>query len=472
MSLVARCNRIPLHLSKGEQKIDGIARDIDGIKLLLQNLSVSTNKRQSEPQSTWHLDQAESVKPKPLVERKSRSAPSGEAPWDHSVQTIDFIKAILEDRRLRAVWSEGTEVVSALRQLVQDLEKPAAVQGLSFPRVELLRYQANPPMPPTEAVVEVLKWAKDHEGFTMIARISQILPLQKFTDICRKVYFAVEEYREVDFILANAYLKYVFAEHVVVFGRQDYREYCQLCGDNLHDALSRLPLLLPASMEVIAVLTLGSYHAVENSQAKTAWKFISAASDLCQTLGYHRLRIQTDDDQPLRVAQERLFWTVYAMEKGISLRLGRSSNIHDAEITLLVSPNEPRFVKLGRINGMVYDQLYSPASLLRPVDNRNYLADVLAGALRQLINDTHAEISDIASQPDNGELDPMCLIYLRCDLVCQSSLLALVLRASSEGSALVECVAVARDVLDMHEQCMQDVRGCKNDPLIARKYIN
>jgi hypothetical protein len=58
----------------------------------------------------------------------------------------------------------------------------------------------------------------------MITRISQILPLQKFTDICRKVYFAVEEYKEVDFILANAYLKYVFAEHIVVFGRQDYRE--------------------------------------------------------------------------------------------------------------------------------------------------------------------------------------------------------------------------------------------------------
>jgi hypothetical protein len=81
------------------------------------------------------------------------------------------------------------------------------------------------------------------------------------------------------------------------------------------------------------------------------------------------------------------------MERGISLRLGRSSNIHDAEITLLVNPNESRFVKLGRINGMVYDQLYSPASLLRPLDNRNYLADVLAGELRQLINDTHAEIS-------------------------------------------------------------------------------
>lgn len=97
----------------------------------------------------------------------------------------------------------------------------------------------------------------DHEGFTMIARISHVLPLQMFTDICRKVYFAVEEYGEVDFILANAYLKYVFAEHIVVSGRQDFRKYCELCEHNFHDSLSRLPLLLPTSMEVIAILTLG-----------------------------------------------------------------------------------------------------------------------------------------------------------------------------------------------------------------------
>lgn len=81
------------------------------------------------------------------------------------------------------------------------------------------------------------------------------------------------------------------------------------------------------------------------------------------------------------------------MERGISLRLGRPSNIHDADITLLVSSNESRSVKLGRINGMVYDQLYSPTSLLQPVESRNNLADVLAGELRELINDTHAEIS-------------------------------------------------------------------------------
>lgn len=124
-----------------------------------------------------------------------------------------------------------------------------------------------------------------------------------------------------------------------------------------------------------------------------AWRFISAASDLCQTLGYHRLRPLNGQGQSERAAQERLFWTVYAIEKGLSLRLGRSSNIRDAEITLAFDPDEPRSIKLGRINGMVHDQLYSPAGLSRPDEERSYLAEALSRDLRELINETHAEIS-------------------------------------------------------------------------------
>lgn len=71
------------------------------------------------------------------------------------------------------------------------------------------------------------------------------------------MYFAVDDYSEIDFILANGYLSHIFSEHVVVSGLQDYGAYCRLCRENLHIAFSRLPLLLPASMEVIAALTLG-----------------------------------------------------------------------------------------------------------------------------------------------------------------------------------------------------------------------
>ena len=123
-----------------------------------------------------------------------------------------------------------------------------------------------------------------------------------------------------------------------------------------------------------------------------AWTFISAALDFCQRLGYHRFRPAKEKEQPLRAAQERLFWTVYELEKGLSLRLGRSSNINDAEITLPFDPDGPRPTRLGRIQGRVYNQLYSPAGLSLSDDERGRMAETLAGELRELINETRVEV--------------------------------------------------------------------------------
>lgn len=89
-----------------------------------------------------------------------------------------------------------------------------------------------------------------------------MLPLERFADACRKVYFALDEYTEVDFVLANGYLAYVFAETLLSSGTEASRAHWQMCRRNLHDAVSRLPLLLPASAEAIAALTV----AVSNHQ--------------------------------------------------------------------------------------------------------------------------------------------------------------------------------------------------------------
>jgi hypothetical protein len=96
-----------------------------------------------------------------------------------------------------------------------------------------------------------------HKGYTRIQWISQILSLDKFTDICQKVYFAVEDYSEVDVIIANGYLSYMFFEHDVATGLKGYRDHHRICRQNLSNAVLRLPLLLPPSMEAIAALTLG-----------------------------------------------------------------------------------------------------------------------------------------------------------------------------------------------------------------------
>jgi len=71
----------------------------------------------------------------------------------------------------------------------------------------------------------------------------------------------------------------------------------------------------------------------------------------------------------------------------------------------------------------------------------------------------------------------MGAIYLRCDLICSCSSLVLVLRAISNtsgpaGGASDECVAVAREVMDIHQQCMITVSKSRGKSSMLHKYIN
>lgn len=77
----------------------------------------------------------------------------------------------------------------------------------------------------------------------------------------------------------------------------------------------------------------------------------------------------------------------------------------------------------------------------------------------------------------SNDRDPMRVIYLQCDLVCQFACLALVLRAipgiaGFTGGVSDECIAVARQALDMHQQCITDILACGKDTSQVTKYIN
>lgn len=169
--------------------------------------------------------------------------------------------------------------------------------------------------------------------------------------------------------------------------------------------------------------------------------------------------------------------------------------MRDAEITLHVGPDEPRTTRHARLQGLVYDRLYSPAGLSAPEEQRSLTVATVAEELRELISDTHVEIfvcvlclrrsrglangrwQDFTSRASDCDVDPMRVFYLQGDVVCLSSLLVLVLRATPiTRGALTnvpeDCAAVARDTLNMHQQCITTVREYKGDPFIISKYIN
>lgn len=125
-----------------------------------------------------------------------------------------------------------------------------------------------------------------------------------------------------------------------------------------------------------------------------AWSFISAASSLCITLRYHRNPASSDLNDVLQAERERLFWTVYAIDKALSLRLGRLSSISDSEVTLSLDRCDIREAKLGRVQGKIYEQFYSHdmASHGDASRQRSHAAKILAEVTRDLIRQVNAEI--------------------------------------------------------------------------------
>lgn len=85
--------------------------------------------------------------------------------------------------------------------------------------------------------------------------------MDRFIEKCREVYFAIEDYSDATFIVVNAGLYNVFIEWSFtskdLAEREEYREYLNLCRNNLETALGNLDLLMPAKPESIEALALG-----------------------------------------------------------------------------------------------------------------------------------------------------------------------------------------------------------------------
>ena len=79
--------------------------------------------------------------------------------------------------------------------------------------------------------------------------------------------------------------------------------------------------------------------------------------------------------------------------------------------------------------------------------------------------------------PEEGHTDPLRIPHLQCDLICQNSLLAQILRAKpcyqdSLTQVSDECVDVAREVLEVHHQLISGVADRRGDGAVIMRYLN
>ncbi|KAL2204508.1 hypothetical protein CC79DRAFT_1337049, partial [Sarocladium strictum] len=406
----------------------------------------------------------------------------GEPRSNYPTHFAEFIKSFINDRGRHAS-SYIHRVITTLVDLIAETDDSSTDANLSSKdqagqaEHDLVNpYRpANIPMPPSEDVIAILRWARDREHHRTVRTVTAVLPLLDFTEICRKVYFAVEEYSYIEFLLANGFLYYVFSVHYVTSGIPKYKEYYSMCRSNFENGLRRLPLFLPSTREVVAALTLGGLYSIERGDTAMASTFVFAGWEIARRLGYH-LRPLKERDQGIRAGTQSLFWALYRLDRGLAVRLDRSASICDADITVPEIPEERWGTRLAQIQGYAYDQLHSPWAVSQNPDARTNRARELANNLSTVIAETRAELEKAPSQPVNAIDGPIERFYVQNELLYQMSFLNALLRtatsADPSGEVSEECIVVARDTLNVHQQCVASIKKWPGSDLILERYTN
>ena len=135
---------------------------------------------------------------------------------------------------------------------------------------------------------------------------------------------------------------------------------------------------------------------------------------MCQSAGFHRAQSMVQDTEAVRHHKLWVFWTFYGIEKGLSLRIGRASTVRDRdlatplpEMASVVNPSPyaahaVRWIRLSSIQGKIYDNLYSPASLSEPDYVRQNWVDALVNETKQLCVEAQVEQKQVRLYPQGN----------------------------------------------------------------------
>ncbi|VUC31529.1 unnamed protein product [Clonostachys rosea] len=467
-----------------ERKLDVIDNRLERAIHLLENLHTRGTTDAHSPQRPHNLlipaktpsststPASDSIPPK----RTHGQVVEGDSAFDsHSVFVNEFLQKVADTNSLQESSLELSEALDELSCILT--QQDATTSETPYPHAKPIQRPSLPSsdMPPIKKAITLIRIAKTHE-LVGNGWVYMCLPFQRFTDMCLDVYFN-EDYSEENFITVNAGLHSLFWDysfHVSAEEREEYIAYSSMCRDNLETALSSLSLHLPVTSGMVLALLFGAFYAVELSKPSLSWTLSAKASELCQTLGYHRFAsMQTDKPEDIRYKQV-LFWSSYYIDKSLSLRLGRPSTIPDWDITIpRPSVNDPHpepalayfvlWIETARCQGNTYEMLYSPNSLTHSHEARQSRVEALVSDLDNVETVTCQTNKIWLKVAKERSGDDLMDFFYASDKVLRLSLLTLVYRAAPRlpGSATTfnsNCITAARATLEKHQECMEIIR--------------
>ncbi|KAM0280065.1 hypothetical protein ACHAQH_004261 [Verticillium albo-atrum] len=470
-----------------ERKIDLIDRRLDGVVRLLEDLKLNWPSPASQqpqfqqaptsnPSSAARTVQSSFSTPSSHGAQSSPAGPVVEGDSSlvaHSVFANEFLQKVVNTGDLQGSGLELHETLKSLHHIVDALKQQTATSEMAYPHGKPTSRPVfqTADLPPIKKAVALLR-SSTSQWLASTCWIFEFLSKQRFTDLCLGVYFS-DDHLDTDYITVNAGLYALFLDNSYQCAEEEKEEnaaYAQTCKVNLETALANLPLHLPATNDVLLALLFGAFHAIEISKPSLSWILACKASELCQTLGYHRassMKNDTPDDRDFKIF---VFWSVYFIDKSLSLRLGRASTIPDWDVTVpppdIDKPEKKALVgyfclwiKAARCQGNTYEKLYSPDAIKQPNNVRLARVEKLVSDLEDLgVEARQADLKWLKAAEDHVGKQLM-EFFVISDEVLRLGLVTMVYRAAprpvgSSTTFTAECIHAARVTLERHQDCM------------------
>lgn len=218
--------------------------------------------------------------------------------------------------------------------------------------------------------------------------------------LCQRVYFPTEPVSLAGLTLMHGMLFYMIKEllfegsHGAVKD-YDLKGFAEQAERNFHLGLQTYEVLTHPSLESAKVLMLGMLKAQEEGKPLLTWTLSCTAARQVLSLGYHRRASLVKDSHELAEDKRQVFWTIYMVDKNLSLNLGYASIIQDYDIDAEyfkvsqdpgIAPWDAAalaMVDIARLQGLIYERLYSRQALDVSNQTKSQIVDDLALRLRE-----------------------------------------------------------------------------------------
>ncbi|TIA49258.1 hypothetical protein D6C77_09624 [Aureobasidium pullulans] len=452
--------------SQYERQIALIQERLQGIESSLKQLSQHSAASTPRPASY----KAEVVNGSTQSD-KSISIYEGESSFGN--QTIQAGQ-LADVTATAVVGTASNELSSALSLLKDSLKRHEALSRTHETHLSTrikLDLMSQDELPPAPLVIALINRAKANPSLSLVA--FSYKGVSQFESLCQKVYFPLEPPPAGSMTFFYGFLYFVIRDY---WAQQDpaLREYdaqaiIDLCETRFCAGLEKFETLTIPVLPNIQALLIGAIKAQEECKLSLSWTFLSAAATQCHTLGFHRKSTLSHEPRETADIKRHLFWQLYMLDKNLSLNLGRGSNFNDSDIdaeffTPSTHPQQRPWdlmsldtILFARLQGQVYERLYSASAIEAGVDER-------AAAIEELSSQVNALRNQLLSIDFTGAYYQERLIGMAhsADFVCYS-VLTVIHRARSLTTAATEispkCYEAARLGLENHLKCFAQFRN-------------